>query len=567
MPRLKITARLLIGFALVTSLALGLGIYAIRSINTVGDLTTALYDHPYRVVTSLLSARAEFRTMQRDLRDVMLSSERAEIDALAAAIIAGDQRLSEQLGRAREAFLGDKTRFDALAVTLTAYRDVLNRVIGMVREGHPDEALAFGRGPAKEVAPAVIAAFSPILEFATNQSAAFMAKAVATRSEVVRINLALLVVVVVLAVGTAIATAMSITRPLGLLRSCMSALARGERSVEVPCLGRTDEFGAMAQTVDVFRRNAAEVERLRGEQEEQKRLASAERRAALYRLADGLESSVGSVITAVTDATQRLQMASSQMESAAGEASSEATAVAGAAEQASANTQTVASSAEELSSSISEIGRRVEHARTVADRATSEAGRSSDLIRRLADTVTSIGAVVALIDDIAAQTNLLALNATIEAARAGEAGKGFAVVASEVKNLATQTAKATGEIAGQISAVQSGTSEAVKAISSIAEVITEMSGISAAIAAAVEQQSAATSEIARSVDQAASGTREVSARIVKVENAARQTGTVAIEISAASGNLSSQAGVLRRQVETFLHEVRNDGGDGAQAAA
>ena len=111
----------------------------------------------------------------------------------------------------------------------------------------------------------------------------------------------------------------------------------------------------------------------------------------------------------------------------------------------------------------------------------------------LAVSASKIGEVVSLIQDIAEQTNLLALNATIEAARAGEAGKGFAVVASEVKELATQTAKATEAISEQIAGIQSKTDSSVEAIRSISNTMAKVSSSTEAIAAAVEEQGASTS--------------------------------------------------------------------------
>jgi methyl-accepting chemotaxis protein len=164
--------------------------------------------------------------------------------------------------------------------------------------------------------------------------------------------------------------------------------------------------------------------------------------------------------------------------------------------------------------------------------------------------------VVGLIQDIAEQTNLLALNATIEAARAGEAGKGFAVVASEVKSLATQTAKATEEISGQITTMQGATSDSAAAIRGIGEIIKEINEIATAISSAVEEQGSATEEISRNVQQASAGTKEVSANIDGVAQAAGETGKSAGEMLSASGELAQQAKALSGEVESFLQRVR-----------
>ncbi|HEX9789766.1 MAG TPA: methyl-accepting chemotaxis protein [Kiloniellales bacterium] len=277
---------------------------------------------------------------------------------------------------------------------------------------------------------------------------------------------------------------------------------------------------------------------------------------AQVRMADDFETNVKGVVEIVSSSATEMQATAQSLAATAEETNRQATSVAAAAEEASTNVQTVASAAEELASSISEIGRQVAESSRIASQASTQASKTNAQVESLASAAQKIGEVVELISDIASQTNLLALNATIEAARAGEAGKGFAVVASEVKSLATQTAKATEEIAGQISAIQAATTDAVTAIKEISTTIEQINDISGSVASAVEEQGAATKEIAHSVQQASAGTTEVSSNISGVTAAASESGTSATQVLEAAGELAKQSEKLRGEVDKFLVQVR-----------
>jgi methyl-accepting chemotaxis protein len=251
-----------------------------------------------------------------------------------------------------------------------------------------------------------------------------------------------------------------------------------------------------------------------------------------------------------------MQVTAESMTATADQSSALVNAVASAAEETSVNVQTVSAGTEQLSSSIAEIGRQVVTSAEIARKAVDEAGATDATMRGLADNAARISVVIDLIQTIASQTNLLALNATIEAARAGDAGRGFAVVASEVKNLASQTAKATDEIRSQIASMQSVTETAVGAIRSIGNTIGEINQVTTAIASAVEQQGAATREIARNIQHAAGGTSEVSSNIVGVSTASAEAGSAANEVLSASSALSREAEILRSEIDMFLSNIR-----------
>jgi methyl-accepting chemotaxis protein len=379
---------------------------------------------------------------------------------------------------------------------------------------------------------------------------------IATVARGIRLVTTLGVAALVIGVALAWLIGRGISRPVVRMCEAMRALADGDKTIVVPGVGRKDEIGQMADTVQVFKDSMIEADHLREANEKQKAEAEAERKAGMFKLADTFEASIKGVVNSVASQATEMQSAAQSMTHTAEQATQQATAAAASVEEASANVQTVATAAEELSSSVMEIGRQVEQSSKIANEAVGEADRTNTTVEGLNHAAQRIGEVVQLIETIAGQTNLLALNATIEAARAGDAGKGFAVVASEVKSLASQTAKATEEIRAQIGEIQGATGQTVEAIHNIGATIRQMSEIATAIASAVEEQGAATREIATNVHQAAQGTGEIATNIGGVSRAASDTGAAATQVLSSAGELARQSETLRRDVDQFLATVR-----------
>jgi methyl-accepting chemotaxis protein len=229
-------------------------------------------------------------------------------------------------------------------------------------------------------------------------------------------------------------------------------------------------------------------------------------------------------------------------------ASAQSSSARGLAEQVAGGTHSLAVGTEEMHSSITEIARTTGEASQAAGEA-AELARSSDaVVARLGVAGEEIGKVVLTIATIAKQTNLLALNATIEAARAGAAGKGFAVVADEVKNLARQTATATTDIHGRITAIQDGTRTAVDALQRILATIDRIRDMQGTVASAVEEQAATTEEMARRASEAAQGTAGIVSAMDGVSRSAEGTSTSAATTSTAAAELRQLADALRLAV-------------------
>ncbi|MFH1804047.1 MAG: methyl-accepting chemotaxis protein [Pseudomonadota bacterium] len=367
------------------------------------------------------------------------------------------------------------------------------------------------------------------------------------------IGVLVLIVMAVLFGGT---LSRMIATPIRKMTEAMGSLASGNLDVEILEMQRQDEVGAMAKSLEVFRENARERARMT-EQERLEAERQIQRSKRMGELTAGFDRKIQEVLVAVTGALGEVRQASEKLSGHSEQANQDAQNVAEQAHESSANIETVASATAELSSSIAEISSQIARVTHVTQQAVADTERTNARVEMLNEAAQSVGEVVSLISDIADQTNLLALNATIESARAGEAGKGFAVVANEVKNLASQTVKATEQITVKITEMQSETGAAADAVRGFAQTIQQIDELMAAVASAVEEQGAATEEISRSVEGAANGNIAISNAVKNVAQSTTESGSLSHGQLDCVGRLAAANDELRTHVDGFLNDVKS----------
>jgi len=533
---MRIRTRLLVSFAIVLALLVGVGGYSLNRMNLLADLTNDLYEHPFTVRKSIRDAYLNLMQMNRSLNRMVTSPDNGTISVDLQTVNESEKEFMKNMGMVRERFLGKQSDVDDVIKAYEEWKPLRDRVIAL--------AVANQKGKAKEMLTGVDAKLftaldkesGDVLAFADRKAAEFFQGAQNTA----RMSLILVTLVIIAAAGIVVLVAITLTRsiirPLDTAMGVAARVADGDLTVMVPPSRGHDEVNLLLQTfgrmVENLRRQTLDIQEG----------------------VNVLAASAGEILASTT------QVASSAAETAS--ALNETTATV---EEVKQTTQLAAQKARNVAETaqrslqVSQGGRKaVEDSVEGMNRIREQMATIAESIVNLSEQSHAIGEIIATVNDMAEQSNLLAVNASIEAAKAGEHGKGFAVVAHEVKSLADQSKQATAQVRALLNDIQKGTNAAVmateqgsKAVEAGEKQAAEAGEAIRLLTESIAESANASAQITATSQQQMIGMDQVALAMENISEASTLSVTSTKQAESSAQNLHELGQKLKRLVEQF----------------
>lgn len=554
---MKIRNQMLLTLVIMAFMLIGVGGIGLMSMMHYNELASNMEAASARAVEGE-RVNATILAVVMDSRGIYMSQSQADVEKYGVPLLKNLDKIKKQMQDWSNLLPDErKSELDAATAKVTEFAKYRGELVRLAREVSIPDARAYGDNDTNRANRKALNDLVVGLAAKNNEEVAAARQEmkdyyVSQRRVLMVILLGVMPIVVLL---TLILSLRLIVAPIRNMTGVMNRLAGGELTVTVPGIEHTNEIGEMAQAVEVFRNGLIDAKKLAEAEREQIQVRE-KRVIAMDMLIRDFDAGIEGVLETISAASTELEQTAQSLSAMAEQSSRAANSVAAASEEAATNVEAVALAGERMTSSIQSIIRDVGESSAAASRAAGEAEETSTIAAGLIDATKKIDDVVVIIQDIASQTNLLALNATIEAARAGEMGKGFAVVANEVKNLATQTASSTEQIAEQVGSVQMVSTQVVEAIRKITNTIQSIHAMSSEIADTMSTQGQMTEEISANIVEAAQGTKEVTVNISHVSQGAEETGNSANQLLQAAKDIARQSVMLRDQVGNFLREIK-----------
>lgn len=528
-------SKILLGFALVTTVTAGVGIFGGYYLTRLDDNDTILFEKMAVPLGRMGKAAVSFQQQQVGLLVAMQADFNDEVEEESVIFAKNNNDFIEHMGMVSATSLSDtdKAMVTDIIGLHKQYVEMSVRCFDLIKSGGKDQASQLFKTEMDETRAKLNILIDEALNYkedlAKNTSDAN--KQIANRASMIMLILTVAGVLVAILFG--MFTAHSIVRPLGEVGDAANRIAMGDLSADVKATS-SDEIGNLARSVNIMTGNLREiVGQIKGGVDK------------LSVASESLAAASGNVRNKLIYSAQR----TAEVAAASEESNSSVQAMAKGIESSSDNLRSVAAAGEEMSVTVAEIASSAAMARHVTEEGAKKSVDANRLVDSLQKASMEIEKITTTISDISDQTKLLALNATIEAARAGDAGKGFTVVANEIKDLARQTAQSTHEIAGKVAIMQNSTKGAVESIKGISASMAEIHQVVGSIAASFEEQSVTINEIAENVSNTSATLGEVSSRSSSVSSSSADILSNIGEVSSSMLDVSISADLFATNAE------------------